>query len=132
MNTATMTIPGMMLASADRASRPIAFRFKHNGDWISMSSDEFVQHVQELFHGLLALGCQPESRVAIVSENRIEWAIADYAAQSAGAIVVPVYPTLSPAQMETVLSDCDASLIFVSSLPLLEKVIAIRKHLRSL
>jgi long-chain acyl-CoA synthetase len=97
-----------------------------------MSSDEFGQRVQELFHGLLALGCQPESRIAIVSENRIEWAITDYAAQSAGAIVVPVYPTLSSAQMETMLADCGASLIFVSSLQLLEKVIAIRKHLRAL
>ena len=132
MNTATMTIPSLMLASADRGSRPVAFRFKHNGEWINMPSDEFVQRVQELFHGLQALGCQPESRVAIISENRIEWAITDYAAQSLGAIVVPVYPTLSPAQMETVLTDCGASLIFASSLQLLEKVISIRKHLRSL
>jgi long-chain acyl-CoA synthetase len=132
MNSATMTIPSLMLASADRASRPVAFRFKHNGDWVNVSSDEFAQHVQEMFHGLLALGCRPESRVAIISENRIEWAITDYAAQIAGAIVVPVYPTLSPAQMETVLTDCAPSLIFTSSLQLLEKVIGMRKRLRSL
>src|SRR5262245_3558096 len=110
MNTAMTTIPGMMLESVDRCRKPNAFQFKRDGVWTSVSSNDFAHRVEDLFHGLLALGTQAEARIAILSENRIEWAIADYAAQTAGAIVVPLYPTLSSTQMEGILKDCNASL----------------------
>src|SRR5262245_37379264 len=87
------TIPGLLLHSVNQLRKPDAFRFKRNSRWFDVSTDEFLLRVEELFFALQALGIQSGNRIAIISENRIEWAVADYACQSAGAIVVPVYPT---------------------------------------
>lgn len=132
MRTAMSTIPGLMLEATDHHQKPNAFQFKQNGQWLNVSTAEFVTRVEELFHGLNALGIEAGDRVAILSENRLEWAICDYAIQSLGAIVVPIYPTLSPVQVEALLQDCEARLVFVSCLEMLEKVIGSRKRLPQL
>ena len=72
------TIPGLFLQAIEKYRKPDAFRFKENGTWVDMSTEEFVLRVEKLFFGLKALGLKPADRVAIVSENRVEWAIADY------------------------------------------------------
>src|SRR5437868_15545182 len=110
------SIPGLLLEAIDRYPKPNAFQFKHNGQWTDLSTADFVARVEEVFHALQSLGIHAGDRVAILSENRVEWAICDYASQSLGAIVVPVYPTLAPAQVESILADCGARLIFVSTL----------------
>jgi long-chain acyl-CoA synthetase len=126
------TIPGLMLEATDRIHKANAFQFKQNGQWLNVATEDFLLRVEELFHGLRALGIQAGDRVAIVSENRVEWAIADFAAQSVGALVVPIYPTLSAQQIEGLLNDAGARLIFVSSLQMLEKVMASQKRVASL
>ena len=65
--------------------------------------------------GLNGLGVQPGDRVAILSENRPEWAMADYAILCAGAWSVPIYPTLPAGQIAPLLNDCGAKAIFVST-----------------
>src|SRR5215471_11491169 len=132
MDTAISTVPGLMLEATDRLRKPNAFQYKQNGQWLTVSTEDFVARVEDLFHGLRALGIQVGSRVAILSENRIEWAVADYAAQAIGAIVVPIYPTLPALQIEALLNDSEACLVFVSNLELLEKIIVSRKRLPSL
>jgi long-chain acyl-CoA synthetase len=126
------TIPGLLLAAADHHRKPNAFQFKQGGQWVQMSTEEFVARVEEVFHGLRALGIREGDRVAILSENRVEWAICDCAAQSMGSIVVPIYPSSAPAQVETLLQDSGARLVFVSSIELLEKLIVSRKRLHGL
>ncbi len=66
---------------------------KHGGKYAPLSWAETVQTVSRLARGLIALGVEPGDRVALVSENRPEWAIADLAIMSAGAITVPAYVT---------------------------------------
>src|SRR4051794_4574225 len=107
MHTAMSTIPSMMMEATDRFRKPNAFKFKRGGHWIDVTSQDFLLRVEELFHGLRSLGIQTGDRVAIFSENRIEWAICDYAAQALGAIVVPIYPTLSAVQVEALLADSE-------------------------
>ncbi|HLH31604.1 MAG TPA: AMP-binding protein, partial [Terriglobia bacterium] len=97
------TIPGLLLHSGDQYAKPGAFKFKRNGHWIDVSTDEFILRVEELFFALRSLGLQPGDRVAIVSETRLEWAIADYATLFAGGVTVPIYPTLSAAEIEFLL-----------------------------
>ena len=76
--------------------------------------------------GLNGLGIQPGDRVAILSENRPEWAMADYAILCAGAWSVPIYPTLPAGQVAPLLNDCGARAIFVSTLEQLGKILTIR------
>src|SRR5262247_1748360 len=112
---AVSTLPDLLLRSADQHHKPDAFKFKRNGQWIDVSTDEFLLRVEELFFALHTLGLKVGDRVAIVSENRLEWAIADYAALCVGAITVPVYPTLSPPQIEALLLDSKPAIVFVST-----------------
>jgi long-chain acyl-CoA synthetase len=124
------TLPGLLLHSADQYRKPDAFKFKRNRQWTDVSRDEFLLRVEELFFGLRLLGLKRGDRAGILSENRLEWAIADYAVLCAGAATVPIYPTLSTKQTEVLIRDSDPQIVFVSSQVLLEKVLAIRENLQ--
>jgi long-chain acyl-CoA synthetase len=120
--TKITNIPGLLLRSGREFRKPDAFKFKRDGHWINVSTDEFLLRVEELFFALRALAVRPRDRVAIISENRLEWAIADYAALCAGATTVPIYPTLSASQIEVQLQSCAPAIVFVSTGELLKKV----------
>ncbi len=121
-SSAVSTLPGLLLHSVDQYRKPDAFRFKRNGQWISVSSDEFRLRVEELYFGLRALGIKAGDRIALISENRLEWAVADYAVLWCGASTVPIYPTLSAPQVAALIQDCEPALVFVSTLELLKKI----------
>ena len=127
--TAISTIPRLLLHSATQYRKSDAFKFKRNGQWIEVSSDEFLLRVEELFFAIRALGVRAGDRVAIVSETRLEWAIADYATLCLGGITVPIYPTLSTQQMEALLRDSEPALVFVSTVGLWEKLAPMRDRL---
>ena len=116
------TLARLPLKAAETYRKPDAFKFKTNGQWMSLSHDEFLLRVEELFFALRAFGVRSGDRVAIMSENRVEWAIADFAALSAGAITVPIYPTLSSAQVNALLDDSLPVVMFVSTAELLHKL----------
>jgi long-chain acyl-CoA synthetase len=112
--------------------RPAAVRAKRNGEWYALSYRELADRVEDLSIGLLELGLVPGDRVAILSENRPEWAIADYACLAARCTDVPIYPTLPAKQLEYNLRDSGSAAVFVSSGEQLDKVLAIRDHLPAL
>jgi long-chain acyl-CoA synthetase len=113
-------------------SRPLAARAKRDGQWIELSYRELSERVQDLSIGLLELGLRLGDRVAILSENRPEWAIADYACLTARCTDVPIYPTLPAKQIEYNLSDSGALAIFVSNRQQLEKINGIRQRVPAL
>ena len=121
------TIPGMLLHAGSQHRKPEAFKFKRNGRWIGVSTDEFLLRVEELAFALLELGVQPGDRIAIMSENRLEWAAADYAGLSIGASIVPIYPTLAVPQIEHLIGDSEPVVVFISTSALLGKLRSIRK-----
>src|SRR5215831_8664240 len=104
--TVISTLPRLLLHSATQHRKRDAFKFKANNQWIDVSTDEFLLRIEELFFALRLLGLNPGDRIAIVSENRLEWAIADYASLCAGAVTVPIYSTLSAPQIGELLKDC--------------------------
>jgi long-chain acyl-CoA synthetase len=131
------TVPRQFLASVEAYNRPDAFRHKQDGAWVDVSHREMLGHVHTLALALRAIKLAKTDRVAILSENRLEWAIADLGIQLAGGVTVPIYPTLIQSQVQYILRDADVRMIFVSSkaqaakvaamsvdLPLLERVIA--------
>src|SRR5215831_12551981 len=63
MYTAMSTIPGLMLEATDRIHKANAFQFKQNGQWVNVATEDFLLRVEELFHGLRALGIQAGDRV---------------------------------------------------------------------
>ncbi|HEU5303958.1 MAG TPA: long-chain fatty acid--CoA ligase, partial [Gemmatimonadales bacterium] len=107
-------------------------RAKQRGTWTELSFPDLADRIQDLSLGLLELGISPGDRVAILSENRPEWAIADYACLAARCTDVPIYPTLPPRQVEHNLADSGAVAVFVSTRHQLEKVLAVRERLPAL
>jgi long-chain acyl-CoA synthetase len=112
--------------------RPVAARAKRDGGWFELTYGELADRVQDLSLGLLELGLSPGDRVAILSENRPEWAIADYACLTARCTDVPIYPSLPAKQVEYNLCDSGAVAIFVSTRHQLEKVQSLRQRVPGL
>ena len=114
------------------AARPVAMRIRRDGRWTDLSYGELAERVQAASVGLRELGIRDGDRVAILSENRPEWAIADYACLAARCTNVPIYPTLPARQAEYILHDSGAVGLLVSSAEQLEKALAIRQRLPAL
>jgi long-chain acyl-CoA synthetase len=112
--------------SAAASGKPDLLLSKSGGAWHPISAEDFGFTVRALSLGLNALGLQPGDRVAILSENRPEWPMADYAIVCAGAWSVPLYPTLPSGQIAALLQNCGARAIFVSTAEQLAKIGAIR------
>lgn len=121
------TLAGLLLHAAEQHRKSDAFKIKKNGGWADVSTDEFVLHVEELFFALRTFGVSPGERVAIISENRMEWAVADYATLCAGGITVPIYPTLSALQVEALLQDSQPLVVFASTAAQIDKLRNVRR-----
>lgn len=89
--------------------------YKQEGRWCAVSTDQLAEQVRAVALGLYARGLRPGERVAILSENRLEWNLADIGALMMGAVVVPIYATQAPAQIEYILRDSEARLLFIST-----------------
>jgi long-chain acyl-CoA synthetase len=107
-------------------------RHKRDGAWRDISYDELADRVRHVSLGLLELGVRRGDRVALLSENRPEWAWVDYACLAARCVDVPIYPTLPPRQAEYILRDAGAVAIFVSSQAQADKIAEVRERLPAL
>jgi len=125
MSNEVHTLCDIFLKAA-ASGKPDLLISKVGGQWKPISAMDFGYTVRALSLGLNALGIQPGERVAILSENRPEWAMADYAILCAGGWSVPIYPTLPAHQIAPLLKDSGARAIFVSSLEQLGTVLTIR------
>lgn len=125
------TLTRIFFAGIDRRL-PNALQYRGDARWIALSHDEVEQRVTRLAAALDGFGIGAGDRVAILSENRPEWAIADYAILGLGAADVPLYATLPPNQISYILQDSGVKAIFVSNRPQLEKILEIREEIGSL
>src|SRR5579863_6059005 len=119
------TVNDIFFAVVDRNDR-VVLMHRRPIQWVSMSSFEFYQNVAGVALALREWGIRKGDRVAILSENRPEWTIADFACLLIGAVVVPVYATVTGEQTAYILRDSGARLVFVSTEKQLLKVRAIR------
>ena len=120
------TLCDVFYRSVETYRKPEHLKYKQGGAWRAISSEEFRRAVEELSLGLRALGVERGDRVALLSENRPEWAFADMAALAAGAVDVPIYPTLTPPQVLYILKDSEARLAIVSTPAQAAKVVEVK------
>ncbi|MEW1953288.1 AMP-dependent synthetase/ligase [Terrabacter sp. NPDC080008] len=86
-----------------------------SGGWTHLTWSQFADDVTAVAKGLVAEGVAPGDRIALMSRTRYEWTLLDFAAWTAGAVLVPVYETSSPEQVQWILSDSDARLVVVET-----------------
>jgi long-chain acyl-CoA synthetase len=109
------------------------FAAKEDGVWIKYSTKKVKDLVNKLSMGLMHVGIgyqdgtiEGRDKVAVLSNNRPEWLILDMAVQQCGAVLAPIYPTISVNELEFVLNDASVKLVFVSDQELYDKVQSIR------
>jgi len=102
--------------------KPDMLAAKVNGSWKTYDTASVSDIVNRFSAGLLQLGVggndfTPEGadKIAIISNNRPEWIFTDIAVQQTGAVLVPIYPTTNPGELQFILQDADVKYMFVSS-----------------
>jgi long-chain acyl-CoA synthetase len=125
-NSAPGTLNQLFFDSVAKYKKPNALQVKRNGRYEPISHDTLATRVRRAALGLEELGVRAGDRVAILSENRPEWAIADYACLTAGVADVPLYPNLPPDQIAYILRDSGSVAVFASDASQVGKISAIR------
>lgn len=123
-----MTINEMLSNSIRQYGSKAALSRKIDGSYDDISYDELGEQVENFALGLVELGMERGDRVVLLSENRPEWAITDLAIIAAGGVNVPMFPTLTSAQVEYIVKDSGAKVVCVSNEAQLKKVEAFREN----
>lgn len=106
-----------------------AFTTKYDGEWQSISSQDYIGQINAVSRGLLRLGVQPNDKIAVISStNRTEWNVLDIGILQLGAQNVPIYPTISKEEYNYILNHCEATICFVSDQDVLEKLNSIKAN----
>ena len=112
---------------------------KENGQWKKYNTREVDELVNKLSAGLMLMGFgagdktdEGRDKIAVLSKNRPEWIILDLAVQQIGAVLTPVYPTISINELEFILTDAKVKLVFVNDEDLYHKVLSIQERVPSL
>ena len=121
-----ITLVDVILSATERGAECVA-KQKIEGRWAEISSTQLHNQVLLLARTLQDWGIKKGDRIAIVSENRPEWQITDFAALSMGAVDIPIYTTLTGEQAAVILKDSGARILFVSSREHLEKFSSIEE-----
>src|SRR3954462_1978392 len=119
------TIVDIIMAAVGREAVCVA-KNRVAGQWTDISSRQLHDSVVTLAGTLQDWGIKKGDRIAIISENRPEWAIADFAALSIGVVDVPIYATLIAEQVAAILKDSGARIAFVSSKEQVDKLLSIQ------
>ncbi|SDK01526.1 long-chain acyl-CoA synthetase [Cryobacterium psychrotolerans] len=93
----------------------VLFSLPVNGEWLPVSTIEFHAQVVALAKGFVAAGIEPGDKIGLMCKTRYEWTLVDFAAWFAGAVLVPVYETSSPTQIQWILGDSDAKALILET-----------------
>ena len=106
----------------ERQPERAVFVAKYDGEWRKIFIDEYIEKVNKISYALLHLGIQRDVKVAVISSNRPEWNYLDMAVQQIGAVLVPIYPTISADDYRFILDNAEVKLIFLENTDLLRKI----------
>jgi len=131
MEISYKSIPDMLRQNASRFEGQLALKYRKRGRFVTLSYAEFYQRALMAARGLRKVRVLPGDKVAILSENRAGWVIADMGILCAGAVTVPIYPTNTPEQIEYMLNHSGAKVVFVSNKFQYAKLLKVRDAIAS-
>jgi long-chain acyl-CoA synthetase len=131
-STGSKTIADLVALAAERHGAREAQRYKRDGEWHSVSYEELGRTVSEIARGLIELGIQPGERVSLLCQTRPEWTSCDFAISSAGAVVVPIYPTNSASECEWVAGNSESVAVICEDASQVAKITQVRANLAAL
>src|SRR6476661_4153926 len=130
--TGSTTIADLLGRAAEQFADSVAVQYKADGEWRDVTYAEVGEIVSEIGRGLIDLGIQPGERVSLLCNTRPEWTYADFAISTAGAVVVPIYPTNSPEECEWVAGNSDSVAIVCEDAEQVAKITEVRANLPEL
>lgn len=113
-------------------NQQVALARKENGAWRKYSPAEYQELTRKVSYALIELGIMPNDKVALISGNRPEWNILDMAIMQVGAITVPIYPTISKEDYCFILDNCDAKMVVLEGVTVMNKVTEVREQIPQL
>ncbi len=119
------TVNDIFFRIVDRGSADVIRAQSKDGSWQVLSAAEFYARVRALAQSLHSLGLKKGDRVALISENRWEWAVSDFATLALGLVNVPMFPTLKAEQIAELLAHAGARMVIVSTRAQLAKIAAV-------
>jgi long-chain acyl-CoA synthetase len=117
------TLCELFYRAVDSSDKEDRLLYKREGHWRAISTASLRDSVEEIALGLREFGLSRGDCLALISENRPEWAIVDLAALTIGAVVVPLYTTLPPAQLMHALQESEARMLVASRAALAERIL---------
>ena len=123
------SIPAILKDNAKTYGAKPAFSYKRQGSYRSLTYAEFYERVLQMVRGLWRAGMTPGDKVAIFSENRLGWAIADFAIQAGGGITVPIYATNTGKQAAYIINHSEARIVFCSTRAHYERLYSVKEEL---
>ena len=131
-STGSSTIADLFGIAAEKFADRVAVRYKQDGEWHDVTYREAGEVVSEIARGLIDLGIAKGDRVALLAQTRPEWTYADFGITSAGATVVPIYPTNSPEECEWVAGNSESRAIVCENAEQVAKIVQVRERLPNL
>ncbi|HVZ85263.1 MAG TPA: long-chain fatty acid--CoA ligase [Terracidiphilus sp.] len=122
------TINDLFCRVADAANEHAVLWQDEFGHWQTLSSTQMYQRTRALSKSFLSWGARKGERIALVGENRWEWAVTDFAILAIGAVNVPIYPTLTGEQIAVLVKDAGCKIAVVSTRQQFDKLNAVRSQ----
>jgi len=107
---------------ANFSNQKVALAGKVNGKWREYSIDEYVELTNVISGALIELGVKKQDKIMVISNNRPEWNILDMAITQIGAVMVPVYPTISESDYKIILNNCEAEICILEGVAVMNKI----------
>jgi long-chain acyl-CoA synthetase len=123
------TLAGLLANTVEAYPKPDLMLVKRDGAYRPISTREFGESVRNFALGLRALGFEAGQKLCLLSENRPEWSMTDFATLTAGGLTVPIYTTLVPDQVRYIVDDSDAAIVVVSNADHWKKIEVLRSGL---
>ncbi len=126
------SVPDMLRSNAKKFSSRFALKYRKQGVFGTLTYAAYYERALMVARGLVKMNVKPGDRIAILSENRAGWVIADMGILCAGAVTVPIYPTNTPQQIEYMINHSGARIVFVSGKFQYSKLLKIRESMPGL
>jgi len=123
------SVPEAFFYQAQKISGKPAFSYKTNGRWVDISYQEAANLVRKVASALKRLGVKKGDKLAILSENRPEWALSDLAALTLGATDVPIYATETPEHIAYLIEHSESRIVFASNKDQLAKLLQVKDEM---
>lgn len=126
------SIPDMLRSNAAEFSSRLALKYRRQGSFVTLTYAAYYERALMVARGLGKMGVKPGDRIAILSENRAGWVIADMGILCTGSVTVPIYPTNTPEQIEYMINHSGAKIVFVSGKFQYGKLLKVRESIPGL